>query len=67
MLYISQILGFSKLEAKAINENDANLALDVIDMQTARLWYISKTFTDIVEEMAKEERLKGGEENGNNK
>ena len=67
LLYISQILGFSKLEAKAINENDANLALDVIDMQTARLWYISKTFTDIVEEMAKEERLKGGEENGNNK
>lgn len=67
LLDISQILGFSKLEAKAINENDAHLALDVIDMQTARLWYISKTFTDIIEEMAKIERLKGGEDIGNNK
>ena len=64
MLYISQILGFSKLEAKAINENDANLALDVIDMQTARLWYISKTFTDIIEDIEHNERLKDGVKNG---
>ncbi len=54
-LYISKVLGFSKSEAKALNFNDALLSLD---MGTAQLWYASKTFTDIIEEMCKEERLK---------
>ena len=54
-LYISKVLEFSKSEAKALNFNDALLSLD---MGTAQLWYASKTFTDIIEEMCKEERLK---------
>lgn len=63
-LYISKVLGFSKSEAKAQSFNDALFSLD---MGAAQLWYASKTFTDIIEEMAKEERLKGGEDSGNNK
>ena len=58
---ISKLLGFSKWEAKSVNEDNPARAIEFINLQTAQLWYISKNFTDIVEEMAKEERLKGGE------
>ena len=62
-LYISKVLEFSKSEAKALNFNDALLSLD---MGTAQLWYASKTFTDIIEEMCKEERLKAIKDGVNN-
>ncbi len=64
---ISKILGFSKWEAISLNENKVNQAIEFIDMQTAQLWYISKTFTDIIEEMCRDERLRTVENNGNNK
>jgi hypothetical protein len=62
--YIDQINGFSKWEARAANENNANLALDMIDLQTSRLWYASKIFTDIIEDMSHKERMKEIEKNG---
>lgn len=61
---ISKLLGFSKWEIKSINEDNPAQAIEFINLQTAQLWYISKNFTDIVEEMAKEERLKDGVNNG---
>lgn len=64
LLNISKILGFSKWEAISLNENKVNQALEFIDMQTAQLWYISKTFTDIIEEMCKDERLRTVKNNG---
>ena len=62
--YIDQINGFSKWEARAANENNVNLALDMIDLQTSRLWYASKIFTDIIEDMSHKERMKEIEKNG---
>ena len=41
-------------EAKSVNEDNPARAIEFINLQTAQLWYISKNFTDIVEEMAKE-------------
>jgi transcriptional regulator with XRE-family HTH domain len=61
LLNIGQILGFSEWEVKSANKGDITSAINFIDMQTARLWYISKTFTDIIEDMCLTERLKGSE------
>lgn len=55
---IESILHFSKQEGCAFEENNVSEAVNAIDMQCARQWYLSKTFTDIIEEMSASERLK---------
>ena len=54
---ITEFLFFSKIESKAVDKNNLSLALESIDMQMARLWIISKIFTDILEETATHIRI----------
>ena len=61
---ISKLLGYSKWEIKSVNEDNPAQAIDFINLQTAQLWYISKTFTDIIEDIEHNERLKDGVNNG---
>ena len=58
---ISEIMGSSKLEARAVIKNEPNLAIEQIELGMARLWSVSRTFTDIIEEISKSERIKEGE------
>ena len=64
---ISKLLGYSKWEIKSVNEDNPAQAIEFFNLQTAQLWYISKTFTDIIEDIEHNERLKDGVKNGNNK
>ena len=61
---ISKLLGYSKWEIKSVNEDNPAQAIEFINLQTAQLWYISKTFTDIIEDIEHNERLKDGVKNG---
>lgn len=61
---ISEIMGLTKMERKAIDSNLPSLASEMIDLQTAQQWYISKVFSNIIDEMCLEERTKGGASNG---
>ena len=61
---ISKLLGYSKWEIKSVNEGNPAQAIEFINLQTAQLWYISKTFTDIIEDIEHNERLKDGVKNG---
>lgn len=56
---ISEYMGYSKAERIAVNNNNGDLAIEIIDLEMARLWYISKTFTDIVESMGATVRIEG--------
>lgn len=56
---IGEVVSYSRLERKAFDNNDSAMAIDMIDMQMARLWYISKSFTDIVENMSLRVRTGG--------
>ena len=58
---IGEVVSYSRLERKAFDNNDASMAIDMIDMQMARLWYISKYFSDIVENMSLRVRAEEGE------
>ena len=58
---ISKLLGYSKWEIKSVNEDNPAQAIEFINLQTAQLWYISRTFTDIIEDIEHNERLKDGE------
>ena len=64
MFDISKLLGYSKWEIKSVNEDNPAQAIEFINLQTAQLWYISKTFTDIIEDIEHNERLKDGVKNG---
>ncbi len=70
LLNIAQIIGFAEWETKSIYENKPNDAIDFLDLQMARHWYVSKLFTDIVENLVQEarmgkvEQLKDGTNNG---
>ena len=61
---ISKLLGYSKWEIKSVNEDNPAQAIEFFNLQTAQLWYISKTFTDIIEDIEHNERLKDGVKNG---
>lgn len=53
---ISELIAFSKHEIKAVDNNDLALAIDMIDMQMARQWHISRLFSDIIDELCLEIR-----------
>lgn len=56
---ISEFMGYSKAERIAVNNNNGDLAIEILDLEMARLWYISKTFTDIIESMGASIRIEG--------
>ena len=58
---MSNIMGYTKVERKAILNNTPSLAIDMIDMQMAQLWYISKTFSNIIEDMTYRVRINKGD------
>lgn len=54
---LSELIGLSKIERLLTEQGDKEV-LDCIDDQTVLLWKMSHEFTDVIEELSKEERCK---------
>lgn len=53
---IGEYLAYSRLETKAVNNNDSVFAIRLTDLEMARLWNISRVFSNTIEELGSEER-----------
>jgi len=54
--FIGEYFLYSYLEERAANKNDLDFANSLIDMQMARLWNVSRLFSNILEALGAEER-----------
>lgn len=53
---IGEYFTYSLLEVDAVHKNDLDFATDLIDMEMARLWNISRIFSNTIEILGAEER-----------
>lgn len=53
---IAEYITYSQLEIDAANNDDLNFAVNLIDLEMARLWNISRLFSNAIEELGSEER-----------
>lgn len=49
---IGEFITYTRLEIKAANNDDLNFALELTDLEMARLWNISRLFSNAIEELA---------------
>ncbi len=61
---IGEFLAYAALEVKAVNNNDPKFAVELLDLQMARLWNISRVFSNIIEIMGATQNREGDNSNG---
>ena len=61
---IGEFLAYAALEVKAVNNNDPKFAVELLDLQMARLWNISRVFSNIIEIMGAAQNREGDNSNG---
>lgn len=61
---IGEFLAYAALEVNAVNNNDPKFAVELLDLQMARLWNISRVFSNIIEILGAAQNREGDNSNG---